>query len=167
MSIQTELTRIKNAKAAIKTAIEGKGVTVPDATLLDGMAALIESIEAGGGGGGVLPTPFTNITTGTFTLASLVYCNNYPITHGLGIVPTLFAVYNDVKVSTSGSVAFIIYLAHSNTNTSKVGAVANSKNSIYEVIDASKVVVDENTFTFNDSTYYFGSNRQFRWVALG
>ena len=51
MSIQTELTRITNAKAAIKTAIEGKGVTVPAGTLLDGMAALIESIEAGGGGG--------------------------------------------------------------------------------------------------------------------
>ena len=51
MSIQTELTRITNAKSAIKAAIEGKGVTVPDGTLLDGMAALIESIEAGGGGG--------------------------------------------------------------------------------------------------------------------
>ena len=49
MSIQTELTRITNAKAAIKTAIEGKGVTVPGTTLLDGMASLIESIEAGGG----------------------------------------------------------------------------------------------------------------------
>lgn len=49
MGIQTELTRITNAKAAIKTAIEGKGVTVPDGTLLDGMAALIESIQAGGG----------------------------------------------------------------------------------------------------------------------
>ena len=49
MSIQTELTRITNAKAAIKTAIEGKGVTVPDGTLLDGMAALIEAIQAGGG----------------------------------------------------------------------------------------------------------------------
>ena len=49
MSIQTELTRLTNAKSAIKAAIEGKGVTVPDATLLDGMASLIESIEAGGG----------------------------------------------------------------------------------------------------------------------
>ena len=49
MSIQTELTRIKNAKAAIKAAIEGKGVTVPDGTMLDGMAALIAGIEAGGG----------------------------------------------------------------------------------------------------------------------
>ena len=50
MSVQTELTRLTNAKSAIKAAIEGKGVTVPDATLLDGMAPLIESIEAGGGG---------------------------------------------------------------------------------------------------------------------
>lgn len=50
MSIATEITRLQNAKTAIKTAIEGKGVTVPDATLLDGMASLIESIEAGGGG---------------------------------------------------------------------------------------------------------------------
>lgn len=61
MSIQTELTRLTNAKAAIKAAIEGKGVTVPDATLLDGMAALIESIEAGGG---------YDVITGTFTPAS-------------------------------------------------------------------------------------------------
>lgn len=48
MSVQSEITRLQNAKAAIKAAIEGKGVTVPDGTLLDGMAALIESIEAGG-----------------------------------------------------------------------------------------------------------------------
>ena len=47
MSIQTELTRITNAKAAIKTAIEGKGVTVPAGTLLDGMASLVDSIPAG------------------------------------------------------------------------------------------------------------------------
>ena len=62
MSIQTELTRIINAKAAIKTAIEGKGVTVPEATLLDGMAALIESIEAGGGGSFDLSNFLQNIT---------------------------------------------------------------------------------------------------------
>lgn len=67
MSIQTELTRITNAKAAIKAAIEGKGVTVPDATLLDGMAALIESIEAGGGGS---VEPFSEIVTGTITYSN-------------------------------------------------------------------------------------------------
>lgn len=66
MSIQTELTRIANAKAAIKTAIEGKGVTVPDGTLLDGMAALIESIEAGGGG---FDSNHVDIAYGSFVTA--------------------------------------------------------------------------------------------------
>lgn len=51
MSIQTEITRIESAKTAIATAIEGKGVTVPNGAKLDGMASLIESIEAGGSGG--------------------------------------------------------------------------------------------------------------------
>lgn len=66
MSIQTDLTRIKNAKAAIKAAIEGKGVSVPDGTLLDGMASLIEGIEAGGGSGIELPTGY-QLTSGTYT----------------------------------------------------------------------------------------------------
>lgn len=48
MSIQTDLTRIKNAKATIKAYIEGNGLTVPDATLLDGMASMLSSIDAGG-----------------------------------------------------------------------------------------------------------------------
>lgn len=48
MSIASDTQRIKSAKAAIQAAIEGKGVTVPDGILLDGMAALIEAIEAGG-----------------------------------------------------------------------------------------------------------------------
>ena len=65
MSIQTELPRITNAKTAIKTAIEGKGVTVPDSTLLDGMASLIESIEAGGG--------VENVAYGSYTPASDTY----------------------------------------------------------------------------------------------
>lgn len=66
MSIQTELTRITNAKTAIKTAIEGKGVTVPSGTKLDGMAALIEAIQAGGVGkfaNGTI-TPAENISLG-------------------------------------------------------------------------------------------------------
>ena len=69
MSIQTELTRLTNAKAAIKTAIEGKGVTVPETTLLDGMAGLIESIEAGGGGAPSLQSKsITYTANGTATI---------------------------------------------------------------------------------------------------
>ena len=65
MSIQSELTRLTNAKAAIKMAIEGKGVTVPDATLLDGMAALIEGIKT------------EKVITGTFTVESNVGSYNF------------------------------------------------------------------------------------------
>ena len=49
MSVGTEISRLENAKAAITTAIAGKGVTVPSGTKLDSMAALIDNIQAGGG----------------------------------------------------------------------------------------------------------------------
>lgn len=101
MSIQTELTRITNAKAAIKAAIEGKGVTVPYATLLDGMAALIESIEAGGGGG-------AKIATGSFTNISQ---ENYSteITHGLGTIPKIVIIlWDDItSYSVNGTYFYI------------------------------------------------------------
>jgi hypothetical protein len=50
MSIQEEITRLNNAKSAIKTAIEGKGVTVASGTKIDGMASLIDSIGGTSGG---------------------------------------------------------------------------------------------------------------------
>ena len=82
MSVQSEITRLENAKAAIKSAIEGKGVTVPDTTLLDGMAALIESIEAGGG------AMYTgSITPSETREASLV------VNHKLGVIPNFAAMY--------------------------------------------------------------------------
>lgn len=78
MSIQTELTRLTNAKSSIKAAIEGKGVTVPDGTLLDGMASLIESIEAGGGGMKVEVfsiTPANEINSGTYEIGETTITN--------------------------------------------------------------------------------------------
>ena len=72
MSVQSEITRLQNAKAAIKAAIEGKGVTVPTWTLLDGMAALIESIEAGGSGGGGFDSNHVDIAYGSFVTATAV-----------------------------------------------------------------------------------------------
>ena len=77
MSIQTELTRLTNAKAAIQTAIEGKGVTVPSGTLLDGMAALIEGIEAGGGMKVEVfsITPADEIPNGTYEIGETTITN--------------------------------------------------------------------------------------------
>ena len=86
MSIQTDLTRIKNAKAAIKAYIEGNGLTVPDATLLDGMALMLESIEAGGSE--------NQLVYGTYTPASdqtAAYGGSFSVE--FGFVPDVFVMY--------------------------------------------------------------------------
>ena len=51
MSLSSEITRLQNAKSALKTSIEAKGVTVSDSTLISGYAALVDEIQTGGGGG--------------------------------------------------------------------------------------------------------------------
>ena len=88
MSIQTELTRLTNAKTAIKTAIEGKGVAVPDGTLLDGMAALIDRVEAGG-----------SIYTGNFTYESDQTWPNISIEKFGGKFPEWLMVVNTSTTS--------------------------------------------------------------------
>lgn len=84
MSIATEITRLQTAKADLKTAIEGKGVTVPSATKIDGYADLVEAIQSGGGGDGV-------IEAGTFTLESDT--KTVTLQHGLGAIPDFCIVY--------------------------------------------------------------------------
>lgn len=48
MSIQAEVQRLASAKSGLASAIAAKGVTVPEDTKLDGYAALVEQIQAGG-----------------------------------------------------------------------------------------------------------------------
>ena len=68
MSISSEITRISNAKTAIAQSIANKGVTVPSGTKIDGMAALIDSIQTGGGGA-VQPSKSLTVTSnGTTTI---------------------------------------------------------------------------------------------------
>lgn len=49
MSVQSQINRISGAKSAIATAIAGKGVSVPNDTKIDGMAALIDDIQQNNG----------------------------------------------------------------------------------------------------------------------
>ena len=51
MSIASEITRLQNAKAALKESIEAKGVTVEDSAKLDEYPELVDSIPQGGGDG--------------------------------------------------------------------------------------------------------------------
>ena len=90
--------------ASIVAAIEGKGVTVPAGTLLDGMASLIESIEAGGGGGA------SNIVSGTFTPTGN---GKSEIEHNLNLPPNFWCVYATGSGFTDYSLGLMFeYLPH-------------------------------------------------------
>lgn len=101
MSVQTEIDRLESAKEAIETAIAGKGVTVPDGTKLDGMAALIESIEAGGGGNSNLSL----LGAGTFT-GNDAY--KYELTHGFGVTPKLVYVETHYSKATNRLMSLVM-----------------------------------------------------------
>lgn len=67
MSVQSEIDRIAGAKSDISMAIMNKGVTVPSGTKLDGMAALIGSIESGGANLQTKSVTYTENGTATIT----------------------------------------------------------------------------------------------------
>lgn len=175
MSIQADLSRIINAKAAIKAAIEGKGVTVPDATLLDGMASLIESIEAGGG----------NFAIGTFTTTDDI-TSDVVINHNLGVKPKFIIVLctNNSAYSSSGPKLLSFYYLYQYNSTyygHKYQEPDSSTASYYSgTISISgngntgawyRVNVDETTFTLKQaaisSTYGIGASLGFFWIAYG
>lgn len=169
MGVQSEITRIESAKTAIATAIAGKGVTVPDGTLLDGMAPLIEAIEAG-----------INATVGTITVSSDV--NDYVLTHGLGEVPKFFVIGMMENYSTlSGKTNILIgafgfsdvrsqyrISASSDFNAptgifreAAINATGNSKQSIVRANEETVTVAYSGGFQklIAGATYY--------WVAVG
>lgn len=175
MSIQTELARIANAKAAVKAAIEGKGVTVPEGTKLDGMAPLIESIEAGGG----------NFATGTFTTTDDI-TSNVVINHNLGVKPKFIIVLCTSPVIYSQSTGhwlsfYYLYQYSSEWYGHKYQSPSNGTVgygsgliSVSQNADVGawyRVNVDETTFTLKQarisSTYGIGASLSFFWIAYG
>lgn len=177
MSIQTELTRLTNAKAAIKTAIEGKGVTVPDATLLDGMAALIESIEAGSGG-------FENIqtVTGSFTPESLIATptqsapsiDAFTVEHNAGFVPRAAIAYTGTYGTSNLTLyaAIVNGLFGDNAYTISTYSVhqyySNKKYINGSIIRVSKSKWNDSVFTIAHSNYsiQLSSGTTVNWVVF-
>ena len=173
MGIQADLSRIINAKAAIKAAIEGKGVTVPEDTLLDGMASLIESIEAGVGGSGNIATgSFTNSNSYDVSAFAVMTIDEWATNYG-DFPTTLYAAYFDENPDEITSGFYPLYCAscvvdgnaqicyatvYSNTNISyakktSLIAQANKSNNRIQLISPS-------------STYIFRAGRTYRWVII-
>lgn len=183
MSIQTELTRLTNAKSAIKAAIEGKGVTVPDATLLDGMAPLIESIEAGGGGVELQYNRLYPAATGTFTPAErteITTDSPLVIEHNAGIVPFV-AIVTSNGMAGANDLDFIVSwrMPHWNasyydlnqlyTVSSRRGSSSSDRSTKYGAYsgafpswDMGKVAVAQNS-----TTIYVNAGKTYRWTVYG
>ena len=151
MSIQTELTRIINAKAAIKTAIEGKGVTVPDGILLDGMASLIDGIEGGG----------CTITSGSFTPASdPTY--GYTVTHGLGKIPEVFVCWLSQEFTGTSRSYFLCGIYSNSLNINKKLNLYSSDVSI--VNNAFDKITETTIHLVNKDML---TTKTYSWIAVG
>ena len=165
--------------ASIVAAIEGKGVTVPDGTLLDGMASLIESIEAGGGGGS------SNFATGTFTTTDDI-TSNVIINHNLGVKPKFIIVVSTDSRAYSRSapplLPFYYILQYDSTNYGLKYQKPDRNNVEYDnsPVNGSEsgttgawytVNVNETTLTLKQakisSTYGIGASKSFFWLAYG
>ena len=75
MTIADQITRLNNAKAAIKESIENKGVSVSDSAKLDEYPALIDRIQVGSGGGSGYENPgfYEILTSGGTNYNRLFY----------------------------------------------------------------------------------------------
>ena len=167
MSIQTELTRITNAKAAIKTAIEGKGVTVPAGTLLDSMASLIESIEAGGGGG----IGEYAIESGTFTPAEAI-TDSYVIETHVGGHSTFFACYRDPYFLISSepprgiSVIGMLPLRSNTMLAAEFGGYVGGAGTNNNNLQYHGISVSRGTYTITCSSTAPLSANRYHWIAI-
>lgn len=79
MSIATEISRLQTAKGDLKTSIEAKGVTVPDATKIDGYAALVDQIQTGSGLPATLEIEATTVRTSPNTTENVASNDNIRI----------------------------------------------------------------------------------------
>ena len=176
MSIQTELTRITNAKAAIKAAIEGKGVTVPDGTLLDGMAALIEGIEAGSGGGDL------EMSCGIITPAAAMESISW--NHGLSKPPDFVLIFlpRGYSFTTYANILRAQYKKYSFKGNEEIGNLdITSRNSASNLRSENSNIAGDIQFTISDTeviagpckydnansrTRTFCSGKPYYWICI-
>lgn len=163
MTIASEITRLNNAKAAIKQSLTNKGVEVSDSALLDEYPALIDSIEVGGEGGDPFYEDYFNIKTINNTNYTRLY-------EGYG------GTELDVSKLNTGNVSSMAYMFNgcssltsldlSNFDTGNVNTMNSMFNSCYSLtsldissFDTSKVTYMNNMFNNCSglSSLYLGS----------
>ena len=178
MSIQTELTRITNAKAAVKAAIESKGVTVPTGTKLDGLAALVEAISAGG----VSPDFGYALDFGTMILANDKVGSSKNIITNLSKVYAAFVwcpeLFTTAPESTNSPIIAGAYIADrvgitiSNETYHRISScfyrnIASSPASLGGATSIKLTVNPSAGFSIYVRRQYYIAGYEYRWIAWG
>ena len=164
MSIQSEIDRLTAAKSDIGMAIAAKGVTVPDGTGLDGMAALIGQISSGGGSS-------IQMASGSRT-----YTGGNAIVSGLAFAPVMVVACFDISTTSLGTTyKNTMWGAAANTslfnyNATKYDSFTRWSDGIY----AQKGTSVDATFTADGFTWKMTADivtsytlGPFKWWAFG
>lgn len=174
MSVQTQIDRISGAVSAAIAALSEKGVTVPAGTKVDGLAALIAAIEAGGGSG-------DNIHSGEIIIAE--DCTQFPINHGFDSTPSLFfAMYDLVSANSGNAVHSVAVTFDGNRSTKwyfnalystangKYGGMVNTRTKEPTTASGAGYYVfksDNTTLTLNKGdTSGFTAGQKYLWIAM-
>lgn len=166
MALTDKLTNIANA-IRTKTGKSGK-------LTLDQMVTEIGSISGGGGG---LPTGFSQIATGTHTLSSAVVGGStFTVTHNLGVTPDLFIFYTEKNIATTYSMLSVMRSAsfgwrstsylnkcfyHANSTTTVTGADVTTSYGIKTLSTTTATIT-----TYSSSNSYYWRAGTYKWIAI-
>lgn len=127
MSVATELQRIIDAKADLKTAIENKGVTVSSSALLDAYPALVDAIPSGEKG--YTEWPSDAPTHSALSAEATTWKNNTGVQGDVVYIIFKGSQIDDVYVQSLSNTTAYIYYSDTQT-TESLEIEANSRSTI-------------------------------------
>lgn len=188
-NLEPKINRIATAVTRALSALTAKGVTVPAGANVESLAALIESIEAGGGGYDFGGTAI-EIVSGSFTVPERTICNSlFPSTSPLELpfqnLPSgyaqrgrFFILWDATKDSSNnGTAADIISTSEENDIFAVMNFCVSHLNNVRSngayIYRSSLNVSSGNGYWFGiydgiyttDSKRWFGAGKTYKWVA--
>lgn len=175
-NLEPKINRIATAVTSALSALTAKGVTVPEGANVESLAALIESIQAGGGGGGKA----YKIVSGYLYSTSTDTDGSFTLAHNLGCTPILFMMMRPSTFSfNDGEIGCVLYgnpdadesllPAFDNSyRNKKIQTIARCNDSVFVSINTG--TVDNNSISF--SQYKNGKftakvTGAYLWFAVG